>query len=119
MALRGFLFTLLIAMLALGGPVQAAAERYFPADAKRGDLKAFGYPQMKIGDRVYRLAPGGKVYNPLNMIVMPDSSQMKVGPVMYTVDFNGHLSAIWLLTAEEAALHPLPDTKKTPDPAKK
>jgi hypothetical protein len=119
MAMRGIACLFLSAALALGAAVQAGAERYFPADAKRGDLKAFSYPDMKIGDRVYRLAPGGKIYNPLNMIVMPDSSQMSAGPVMYTVDFNGHLSAIWLLTAEEAKLHPLPDAKKSPEPEKK
>jgi|WetSurMetagenome_2_1015567.scaffolds.fasta_scaffold699209_1 hypothetical protein len=112
MLMRGFLKLLLLVALAFGATQAGLAGRNFPENAKRGDLKALDYPQMKIGSQVYRLAPGGKIYDTMNMIVMPDPSKLRAGPILYTIDFNGHVSAVWLLTAEEAAQYPLPPALK-------
>ena len=102
------------AILVLAGATQALAERNFPERAKRGDVKAYDYPSMKIGDKVYRLSPGCRIFNRQNLIVMPASLQGGTGPVMYMLDINGDLSRIWLLTGEEAARLPLPKAPTGP-----
>ena len=74
----------------------------------RGDLKAYEYPSMKIGDNIYRLAPGSRIFNQQNLIIMPASLQVQSAPVMYLLDMSGDLSGVWLLTGEEAASLPVP-----------
>ena len=94
-------------ILVLAGVTQAVAERTFPEQAKRGDLKAYAYPAMKIGDNVYRLAPGTRIFNQQNLIIMPASLRVQTAPVMYLLDMSGELSRLWLLTGEEAARLPV------------
>jgi hypothetical protein len=101
-------FSIVAFTLALACATQAWAERNFPERAKRGELKAYEYPSMKIGDKVYRLAPGSRIVNQQNLIIMPASLQVQTAPVMYILDTSGDLSRIWLLTEDEAAQHPLP-----------
>ncbi len=80
----------------------AHAERTFPEQAKRGELKAYAYPEMKIGVKTYRLSPGSRIINEQNMIIMPATLQLQSAPVMYMLDMGGELAKVWLLTAEEA-----------------
>ena len=96
------------AILVLAGATQAFAERTFPEQAKRGELKAYEYPSMKIGDNVYRLSPGSRIFNEHNLIIMPASLLVQTAPVMYLLDMSGDLSRGWLLTGEEAARLPVP-----------
>ena len=102
--------TLLVfaSVLALLCTQEALAERVFPEKAKRGDMKAYKYPAMKIGDKVLQLSPGSRIFNEQNMIIMPASLQKQAAPLMYTLDMRGDLSQVWLLTAEEAKRIPLP-----------
>ncbi|MFN0040378.1 MAG: hypothetical protein ACKVP2_12775 [Burkholderiales bacterium] len=79
----------------------ASAMRNFPENARRGEITGQQYPALKIGDKVYRLAPGAKIYDRQNMIMIPTALPKKKLPVLYTIDFNGHLSNVWLLTDEE------------------
>jgi hypothetical protein len=95
------------ATLLLAGATQVFAERTFPQQAKRGELQAYQYPSMKIGDHVYRLSPGSRIFNQRNLIIMPASLQVKTAPVMYLLDMSGDVSRIWLLTSEEAARLPV------------
>jgi hypothetical protein len=83
--------------------LEARAERNFPAKAQRGEISAHRYPYYTIDKKVRRLAVGGKIYNEHNMIVMPASVQTQKLQVMYLLDVNGDLAAIWLLTPAEAA----------------
>ena len=105
--MKKFLFAFAAAILVLACATQARAERVFPEQAKRGNMSAYDYPSMKIGDNVYRLAPGSRIVNQQNLIIMPASLQIQTAPVMYILDFHGDLSSIWLLTDDEAARHPL------------
>ena len=95
------------AIVVLAGATQAVAERTFPEHAKRGDLQAYKYPSMKIGGHVYKLAPGSRIFNQKNLIIMPASLQVQTAPVMYLLDISGDLSRIWLLTDDEAARLPV------------
>ena len=106
--MQRFLFAFVAAVLALACVTQASAERNFPQQARRGDLKAYYYPSMKIGDNIYRLAAGSRIYNQQNLIIMPASLQVQTAPVMYLLDLSGNLSRIWLLTRDEAMQYPLP-----------
>ena len=106
--MQKFLSAFLGSILALACATQACAERVFPEQAQRGDMKAYEYPSMKIGDNIYRLAAGSRIINQQNLIVMPASLQTQTAPVMYILDVGGDLSRIWLLTRDEAAQHPLP-----------
>ncbi len=94
----------LLASLLWMSPPSAA--RDFPQQAKRGTITAHQYPQYRIGSSTYRLAAGGRIYNEQNMIIMPASLQKPKAEVMYRLDFRGELSAIWLLTPEEAVRIP-------------
>lgn len=106
--MRKFLLACFAAVLVLAGATQAFAERNFPEQAKRGDMKAYEYPSMKIGDNVYRLAAGSRIFNQHNLIIMPASLQIQTAPVMYMLDISGDLSRIWLLTGDEATRLPVP-----------
>ncbi|HWQ39290.1 MAG TPA: hypothetical protein VNM24_11895 [Burkholderiales bacterium] len=83
--------------------LEAGADRNFPAKAQRGEISAHRYPYYTIDKQVRRLAVGGKIYNEHNMIVMPAAVQTQKLQVMYLLDANGELAAIWLLTPAEAA----------------
>ena len=108
MTMQKLLFALLASMLALACATQACAERNFPEQARRGELKASQYPSMKIGDKIYRLAVGSRIFNQQDLIIMPGSLQVQAAPIMYQLDMSGDLSRIWLLTGEEAARLPPP-----------
>ena len=94
----------LLAWLLLCAPAQAA--RNFPQDAQRGTLTAHKYPNYRIGAATYRLAPGGRIFNEQNLIIMPASLPNQKAEIMYRLDYQGYLSEIWLLTREEAVLNP-------------
>ncbi len=86
----------------------ALAVRSFPQSAQRGELSAHQYPYFTIDKKTRRLAVGGKIYNHQNMIVMPASLSAQKAQVMYAVDMFGELSAMWLLSDEEATHYPIP-----------
>jgi hypothetical protein len=115
MTMKNLLFAFLAALLILAA-TQASAERNFPEQAKRGDMKAYEYPLMKIGENVFRLSPGSRIFNQRNLIITPASLEAQAAPVMFTLDIRGDLSRIWLLTKEEAARFPMP---KAPTPLPK
>lgn len=106
--MRRLLIPCFIALLTLGAAKTALAERGFPPAAKRGELKAHQYPHYRIGKTTYRISAGGRIFNEQNMIIMPVSLQRQTAQVMYQVDMNGQLSALWLLTRDEASKHALP-----------
>jgi len=106
-----YIVVLLFASLLCGSVAEAA--RNFPQNARRGTITEHQYPHYKIDSSMYRIAAGGRIYNQHNLIIMPASFYGKA-EVMYRLDINGQLSAIWLLTREEAALHPNPNAPELP-----
>lgn len=84
------------------------AAREFPETAIRGTVTSHQYPQYIIDSTELRIAAGGRIFDQNNLIIMPASLAPGPAEVMYRLDINGQLSAIWLLTREEAALHPKP-----------
>ena len=92
----------------------AEAARDFPQNAKRGTITEHQYPHYKIDSSIYRIAAGGRIINQQNLIIMPVSFHGKA-EVMYRLDNRGELSAIWLLTREEALLYPKPIKPRLPE----
>jgi hypothetical protein len=117
--MRRIALRLLVPLLALVASglftaTPAFADRNFPERAKRGEMKAYEYPFMKIGDRTLRLSAGSRIFNEHNLIIMPASLQKQSAAVMFSTDINGELSEVWLLTAQEAKARPLPTILPAP-----
>ena len=105
--MRKFLAHCLIALCAFSCAPPVMAERNFPQNAKRGEMKAFQYPYMKIGDKTLHMSAGSRIYNEQNFIIMPSSLQKQTGQILFSTDIGGEISEVWLLTAEEARKLPL------------
>jgi hypothetical protein len=80
----------------------ANAGRILPQDAKVGEIRGHAYPEVRIGDTVYRLAPGARIYDAFNRIILPGQLP-QAGRVLYQLDPYGNLFRLWLLTPEEEA----------------
>ncbi len=80
----------------------AVAGRTLPRYALLGDLNATNYPYVTIGDRQYHLAPGARIFDQNNRIILPVSMPSRA-TVLYNLDTNGDLVKMWLLTPDELA----------------
>ncbi|ELX10647.1 hypothetical protein Jab_2c27450 [Janthinobacterium sp. HH01] len=95
------LFALLMAgLLSLSA---LAFERPFPAHALRGKMTPGYFPDISIDGKPRRLSPAARIFNQDNMIEMPAALRGSDIVVNYTVDMNGNIDRIWILTPEEAA----------------
>jgi len=85
-------------------PAHAQQQRpvQLPADARYGELKAFAYPRAQIGKNTLHLAPGAKIFNTQNLIIMPAAMPVPA-KVLYKLDMQGQVAQLWLLTPQEAA----------------
>ena len=91
---------LLAALLALPA---LAIDRPFPANILRGKMTPGYFPDVKIDGVARHLAPAARIFNRDNLIEMPAAVRGADIVVNYTVDMNGDIDRIWILTAEEAA----------------
>ena len=101
------------AALALLIPVGAFAQpvqRPFPANALRGAI-AFGQPpEIGLNGRPMRLAPGARIRDQNNMLAMSGPLIGEKLTVHYTIDIDGNVRDVWILTADELAKRPWPAT---------
>jgi hypothetical protein len=104
--MRRKLFALLICALLV--PASAMAQvRRIPDDAKRGTIVHIQDVVVEIDGQRMRLSAGAQTRGQNNLIIVP----MSLPPgalVKYTLDGNGQIHRVWVLTAEEAAA---PDNK--------
>ena len=114
---RQILIALAVALIVLAAaPGQVWSARQLPSGARFGQMTAFQYPLLAIGKNTFRMAPGAKIYNHQNLIIMPAAMPPKAA-VLYKLDTAGEISGIWLLTAEEAArLRPVTTQPAAPAP---
>jgi hypothetical protein len=87
-----------------------AFERPFPPNTKRGTMSPAPYPMIELDGKMRRLAPGGRIWNPDNLIEMPAALQGSGLAVNYTEDAQGDVDRVWILTRDEAN-RPLPNDK--------
>ena len=104
--MRKLVLYAVLSLCALGFSFGAHADRTFPPNAKRGEMKKFAYPNMKIGDKTLRLSAGSRIFNEQNFIIMPASLQKQSAQIIYATDINGDLGTVWLLTAAEIKKYP-------------
>ena len=112
--MRKFLAHCLIVLCVFSCAPSVMAERIFPQHAKRGEMKAFQYPYMKIGDKKLRMSAGSRIYNEQNFIIMPSSLQKQAAQILFSTDINGEIFEVWLLTAAEAKNRPLKSAAPLP-----
>ena len=94
--------TLLLAVaLAFSFGAQAQL-RSIPAQAKRGEIRHLQDMLVEINGRPMRLAAGAQIRDASNLIVQPVA--LPPGAlVKYTLDAQGGVFRVWILTAQEAS----------------
>ena len=80
-----------------------AFERPFPPNALRGKMTPGYFPEVGIDGKPRLLSPAARIFNQDNMIEMPAALRGGDIVVNYTVDGQGNIDRVWILTAEEAA----------------
>ena len=78
--------------------------RKFPPDAKRGELVVFSAPDVSIDGKPDRLAPGVRIRDASNALVLSSTLVNARLLVNYTRGNTGLLQNIWVLNTEEAKL---------------
>jgi len=76
--------------------------RTLPAEAKRGQIRHVQEMIVQIDGTAARLSAGAQVRDAHNRILLPEA----IPPdslVKYTVNGQGEISAVWILTSHEAA----------------
>ena len=92
--------------LLLGSPWAAQSQtnvRPFPAAAKRGTLEVQLPPDVFLNGSPARLSPGARIRGANNMLVMSGQIVGQRLTVNYTVNPQGLLHDVWILTDAEAA----------------
>jgi hypothetical protein len=93
------------ALLALLAASAYAQPRTLPAQAKPGTMRHVQESIVQIDGRLARLAPGARIRDAHNRLLVPTA--IPAGSlVKYTLNAQGHVSAVWILTPHEAASVP-------------
>ena len=90
----------------------AQVQRNFPPNALRGALVVVNPPQVTINGLAAQLAPGARIRGANNMLLMSGTLTGQKLLVHYTLDAQGALRDVWVLTAAEAARKPWPETPR-------
>jgi len=88
----------------------AAQQRGFPQNALRGALTFTSMSDAMLNGHPARLAPGLRIRGQNNMLAMSGSLLGLKLLVHYTLDMQGLINNVWILTPEEAANKPWPTT---------
>jgi len=90
----------------------AQVQRAFPQDALRGVI-AFGLtPEIQVNGVAARLAPGARIRDGNNTVVLPGAVTGGRFVVHYTVDTSNLVKDVWILRPEEMAVQPWPTTRE-------
>ncbi|MQR01830.1 hypothetical protein [Glaciimonas soli] len=92
----------LTAALALTSFSAAAMERTFPATTQRGTMVIVAYPAITINGQNLRLSPGSRIWNQQNLTQVPSTFVNSSYKVNYTLNFQGDVDRVWILTREES-----------------
>ena len=103
-------FLLLAAACLPARPAGAQVQRNFPRNALRGSIVFGAAPDIILDRRPARLAPGSRIRDMNNMVVVPGGLLGGRFLVHFTVDLYGLVKDVWILTPQEAANKPWPRT---------
>jgi hypothetical protein len=98
------------AQAAVVPPAAAQAMRNFPANALRGEVAFAQPPELLLNGQPMRLAPGARIRGSNNMQLLSGALVGQRAVVHFTLDPQGQLLDLWLLTPEELAKRPWPST---------
>jgi hypothetical protein len=97
--------------LAVSLPVAAqSVQRNFPATALRGELVLQQPPEALLNGMPARLSPGARIRGTNNMLVMSGAIVGQPYLVHYTLDDEGLVHLVWILSDAELAKKPWPVT---------
>jgi len=99
-----------LAALLCSFAAHAQALRNFPANALRGSLVIGAAPEILLNAQPARLSAGARIRDQANLQPRPASLTGAKLLVHYTVDTQGLVQEVWILTPEEAARKPWPVT---------
>jgi hypothetical protein len=91
-------------------PAAAQAPRNFPATALRGEIVITQPPELLLNRQPARLAPGARIRDMNNMLVMSGAAIGQRMSVHFTLDLHGQVLDVWVLTPAEMARKPWPST---------
>ena len=100
----------LLLACALALPAAVQAQRTFTNKALRGEVVFGTPPEVKLNGKPARLAPGARVRDADNLIQLPVTLVGRKAVVNYTLELEGQLLDVWILTPQEAAKKPWPRT---------
>ncbi|WP_395822674.1 hypothetical protein [Collimonas sp.] len=80
-----------------------AIERTFPALTLRGKLAITSYPSVTINGNTLRLSPGSRIWNTSQLTQIPSSLGSDTYLVNYTLNPQGDVDRVWILTPDEAS----------------
>ena len=99
---------LALSLTALAVPASAQGQRQFPATALRGELVVTLPPEATLNRQPARLAPGARIRGMDNMLVTSGAALGQRLVVNYTLDLQGQMLDVWILSSTEAARRPWP-----------
>jgi hypothetical protein len=98
----------LVAAFLLASPAAAQVQRSFPQNALRGTIVFGTAPEIAVNGQPARLAPGSRIRDAGNMLLVPSAAHGGKFLVHYTIDTYGLVKDVWILTPAEAAKKPWP-----------
>ena len=104
--------TLAAALVAYAVPAAAQMPRNFPAQTLRGELVVLQPPEARLNGQPARLAPGARIRDANNLLVVSGALANQRLWVHYTLDTGGQLHDVWVLNAVELARGPWPMTRE-------
>ena len=105
----GWAATLIVACgIAAGAAVAQQRVVPIPPKAQRADIIFNRSPDVLINGKAARLAPGARIYDRQNLIVMYNALQGGIKAKFVLEDSTGMVMNVWILTEDEIAA---PDPK--------
>lgn len=91
-------------MFLLAAGIAHAQLRTLPANAKRVTVgqQKYPLPYVNFGGKQFKLAPGGVIYDQNNRYILHEALPPGAD-VIYTLDMNGDVGRIYILTPHEQA----------------
>jgi hypothetical protein len=93
---------LMIFLLATLAFSAMAVERDFPATTLRGKMIITDYPNVTMSGNALRLSPGSRIWNTQQLTQIPSSLGSDTYRVNYTLNMQGDIDRVWILTPDEA-----------------
>jgi hypothetical protein len=81
--------------------VDVAIARDFPPLSKIGTLRSFDRPFVTIGSKTYQLAPGARIFDQSNRLILPATLPAGAKVVYKLEAQTGFLHELWLLLPGE------------------